>query len=67
MSQTDSWKTHPKPEILDIKNYEFRGITDPNQPSKLDEFSRNWSESPPGKLKFRKNIWMSFPELAFKG
>ena len=32
----------------------------------MDEFSRNRSESPPGKLIFL-NIWMSFPEFAKKG
>ena len=34
---------------------------------KMDEFSRNRSESPSGKLKFWKNIWMSFPGFANKG
>jgi len=34
---------------------------------KLDEFARKRSESPLGKLKFRKNIWMSFPGFAIKG
>ena len=33
----------------------------------MDEFSRNRFESPPGKLKFRKNIWMSFPGFDNKG
>ena len=33
----------------------------------MDEFSRNQSQSPPGKLKFWENIWMSFPEFADMG
>ena len=33
----------------------------------LNEFSRNWSESPLGKVKFLKNIRMSFPEVGNKG
>ena len=33
----------------------------------LDEFPRNLSVSHPGKLKFRKNFWMSFPGFANKG
>ena len=32
----------------------------------LNEFSRNWSESPLGKVKFLKNIRMSFPEVGNK-
>ena len=33
----------------------------------MDEFSRNRSESPARKLKFWKNIWMSFPGFDNKG
>ena len=33
---------------------------------KLDEFSRNLSVLHPGKLKFRKNFWMTFPGLGNK-
>jgi len=31
---------------------------------KMDEFSRKRSESPLGKLKLWKNLWMSFPGFA---
>ena len=33
--------------------------------AKMDEFSGNQSESPPGKLKFRQNIWkgLKYPEV----
>ena len=33
----------------------------------MAEFSRNPSVSHPGKMKFRKNFWMSFPGFANKG
>ena len=33
---------------------------------KVDEFSGNQSKSDPVKVKFRKNIWMNFPEIAHK-
>ena len=33
----------------------------------LDEFSGNLFVSHPGKLKFRKNFWMSFQGFANKG
>ena len=36
-------------------------------PTKLDDFSKNRSESPLGKLKFWKNIWMSFLGFTHKG
>ena len=32
----------------------------------MDKFSRNWTESPPGKLKFQKNIRLSCPGFAKK-
>ena len=35
--------------------------TYPSHLPNMDEFSRNRSASPLGKLKFRKNIWVSFP------
>ena len=40
--------------------------THPSQLRKMDEHSRNRSQSPSGKLKFLKNNWMSFPELVNK-
>ena len=65
-----SWKTHP--EIS--RNFSFPGcdidryFTKTDTHKKLtDEFSRNPSMSHPGKLKFHKNFWMSFPRFANKG
>ena len=65
------WKTHPD-QMLHI----IYGLS---QKNRMDEpqnwnFQKNWISFPvkrpvwrPGKLKFQKNFWMSFPWFANKG
>ena len=75
----ESWKTHP--EIF--PKFQFFGAwhspvglayapilcktLNRHSQKMMDEFSRNRSSSCPGKLKFRKNFWMSLPGFANKG
>ena len=64
------WKTHPSQLPNMDKFSTIRPWSSPENrrfEKRLDDFSRNRSESPPGKLKFWKNNWMSFPGFSNKG